>query len=108
MLEQEICRVQAVKSVANNRLGNALEWAVRSHDSIFVTSIADKFLENYAKTSTLLCPDVIANIGPKMFISPRLVFLVKYFDFHQYYQCGEFPQASELLINLLDSKITPE
>lgn len=56
----------------------------------------------------MMCHDVLSNIGAKMFISPRLVFLVKYFDFHEYYKCGEFPQAAELLVNLLDSKITPE
>lgn len=43
--EREICRVQAMKSLQNERLGNALEWAIRSHDSIFVTAIADKFLD---------------------------------------------------------------
>lgn len=56
----------------------------------------------------MLCHDMLANIGAKMFLSPRLVFLVKYFDFHEYYKCREFPQAAELLVNLLDSKITPE
>lgn len=56
----------------------------------------------------MLCPDLLGNVGAKMFISPRLVFLVKYFDFHEYYKSREFPQAAELLVNLLDSKITPE
>lgn len=64
--------------------------------------------QNYSKTGQMMCHDVLSNIGAKMFISPRLVFLVKYFDFHEYYKCGEFPQAAELLVNLLDSKITPE
>lgn len=43
-LEREICRVQGMKSLKNNRYGNALEWAIRSSDNIFVTSIADIFL----------------------------------------------------------------
>ena len=55
-----------------------------------------------------MCPDVLKNIGAKMFISPRLVFLIKYYDFHQYYKEYEFAQAAELIVNLLDSKITPE
>lgn len=42
------------------------------------------------------------------FSAPRLLFLVKYFDFHRYYSPGAFSQAAELLINLLDSKIIPE
>lgn len=43
-IEKEICRVQAMQSLRNRRYGNALEWALRSHDNIFVTSIADIFL----------------------------------------------------------------
>lgn len=42
--EREICRVQAVKSFNNGRYGNALHWALRSQDNIYVTSIADLFL----------------------------------------------------------------
>lgn len=34
-----------MKSLQNNRLGNALEWAIRSRDNIFVTAIADRFLD---------------------------------------------------------------
>lgn len=54
------------------------------------------------------CPEILDKIKEKMFISPRLVFLIKFFDFHQYYERTEFPQAAELLVNLLESKITPE
>lgn len=42
-----------------------------------------------------------------MFISPRLVFLVKYCDFHIYHRTKQYAAAAELLINLLDSKIAP-
>lgn len=42
-----------------------------------------------------------------MFISPRLVFLVKYCDFHIYHRTKQYASAAELLINLLDSKIAP-
>lgn len=43
-VEKELCRVQARKSFNNGRYGNALEWALRSQDNIYVTSIADLFL----------------------------------------------------------------
>ena len=56
----------------------------------------------------MLCPDILGHIGPKMLVSPRLVFLAKYFEFHEHYKSGEFPQAAELLVSLLDSKIAPE
>lgn len=42
-----------------------------------------------------------------MFISPRLVFLVKYSDFQNYHRTQQYAAAAELLINLLDSKIAP-
>lgn len=44
-VERELCRVQAVRSLSNMRFGNALEWAIRSHDNIFVTAVADRFLD---------------------------------------------------------------
>lgn len=56
----------------------------------------------------MLCPDILSNIGAKMFVSPRLVFLIKYYDFHHFYKMREFIPAAKLLVNLLDSKITPE
>lgn len=108
LAEKEICKVRAKKSFDDERYGNALEWAIRSKDAIFVTSIADFFLNYYSKNGDMIGADVIANIGAKMFISPRLVFLVKYFDFYQFYRRKNFLPAAELLINLLDSKITPE
>lgn len=42
-----------------------------------------------------------------MFVSPRLVFLVKYCDFQNYHQAQQYGAAAELLINLLESKIAP-
>ncbi|XP_011200003.2 nuclear pore complex protein Nup75 [Bactrocera dorsalis] len=106
--EQDICKIQSKKSLDEQRYGNALEWAIRSKDTLYVTTIADFLLNHYSKTGDMLCPDVIANIGAKMFISPRLVFLVKYFDFYQFYRKRDFLPAAELLVNLLESKITPE
>lgn len=44
LTEKEICRGQAVKSFSNGRYGSALDWALRSQDIIYVTSIADHFL----------------------------------------------------------------
>lgn len=120
--------MQARKSFNNGRYGNALEWALRSQDNIYVTSIADLFLrvsqnylillklffivrflylQHYTKTGEILCKDVIKHIGAKMFISPRLVFLVKYCDFQNYHQAQQYGAAAELLINLLESKIAP-
>lgn len=42
--EKELCRVQARKSFNNGRYGNALDWALRSQDNLYVTAIADLFL----------------------------------------------------------------
>lgn len=43
--EQEICKVQAKRSLDSQRYGNALEWAIRSKDTLYVTSIADFLLK---------------------------------------------------------------
>uniref|UniRef100_A0A1B0A4K4 Nuclear pore complex protein Nup85 n=1 Tax=Glossina pallidipes TaxID=7398 RepID=A0A1B0A4K4_GLOPL len=42
---EEICKVQAKKSFTEERYGNALEWAIRSKDTFYVTSIADYLLK---------------------------------------------------------------
>ncbi|KAG5675136.1 hypothetical protein PVAND_005065 [Polypedilum vanderplanki] len=108
MVEQEICRVMVKRSISLENYGNALEWAIRSRDNIYITKVANIFLDHYCLKGEMLHKDLLANIGAKMFIAPRLLFLVKYFDFHQFYQARAFSQAAELLINLLDSKIIPE
>uniref|UniRef100_A0A1A9ZQT6 Nuclear pore complex protein Nup85 n=1 Tax=Glossina pallidipes TaxID=7398 RepID=A0A1A9ZQT6_GLOPL len=102
--EGEICKVKAKKSFTEERYGNALEWTIRYQDTFYITFIADYLL----KTGDMLCPDVIANMGARMFISPRLVFLAKYFDFYQFYRKNDFLPAAELLLNLLESEIIPE
>lgn len=106
-VESEICKVLVKRNLANRQYGNAMEWAIRSRDSFYVTAVANIFLEHYCNHGEIMCEDVIANIGAKMFVSPRLIFLVKYYDFRQFYRERSFAQAAELLINLLDSKITP-
>jgi nuclear pore complex protein Nup85 len=73
-----------------------------------VTKIANIFLLHYCKTGQMMHKDLLAHVGAKMFIAPRLLFLIKYFDFHRFYSARAFAQAAELLVNLLDSKIIPE
>lgn len=106
-VEQEICKVLSKRSYDNERYGNALEWAIRSKDVLLVTAVADFILKHYSRTGKLLCPDTLAYVGGRMFVSPRLVFLTKYYDFYQFYRGRDFLAASELLVNLLESKITP-
>lgn len=54
--ERELCRVQATRSLQRERLGNALEWAIRSGDNVFVTAVADRFLDVSSRvTSVDLC-----------------------------------------------------
>jgi nuclear pore complex protein Nup85 len=43
--ESEVCRVMVQRNMANQRFGNALEWAIRSRDNVYVTAVADVFLE---------------------------------------------------------------
>lgn len=107
-VEQEICRVMVKRSMSLKSYGNALEWAIRSRDNIYVTKVANIFLHRYCKSGEMMHSDLLAHVGAKMFIAPRLLFLIKYFDFHRFYTARAFAQAAELLVNLLDSKIIPE
>ena len=108
MVELEVCRVMIKRSLSLKNFGNALEWAIRSRDNIYVTKVANIFLHHYCKSGEMMHKDLLSHIGAKMFIAPRLLFLIKYFDFHRFYSARAFPQAAELLVNLLDSKIIPE
>lgn len=96
------------RALSQTNYGNALEWAIRSKDNIYVTKVANIFLNHYIAKGQMMHEDLLANIGAKMFSSPRLLFLVKYFEFHRFYRTRSFSQAAELLVNLLDSKIIPE
>lgn len=107
-IEQEICRVMVQRSLSLTNYGNALEWAIRSRDNIYVTRVANIFLHHYIAKGQMMNEDLLANIGAKMFSAPRLLFLVKYFEFHRFYRARAFSQAAELLVNLLDSKIIPD
>ncbi|TDG51084.1 hypothetical protein AWZ03_002447 [Drosophila navojoa] len=107
-VEQSICKVLSKRAYADQRYGNALEWAMRSKDVLLVTAIADFILKHYSNTGVMLCPDVITSIGARMFVSPRLVFLTKYFEFYEFYRERDFLSGAELLVNLLASKITPD
>ncbi|XP_034478529.1 nuclear pore complex protein Nup75 [Drosophila innubila] len=107
-VEQDICKVLSKRAYNDQRYGSALEWAIRSKDVLLVTAIADFILKHYSKTGIMLCQDVITSIGARMFVSPRLVFLSKYYEFYDFYRQRDFLSGAELLINLLASKITPD
>uniref|UniRef100_A0AAG5DIP2 Nuclear pore complex protein Nup85 n=1 Tax=Anopheles atroparvus TaxID=41427 RepID=A0AAG5DIP2_ANOAO len=103
----EICKVLMKRNLAQRRYGSALNWAIRSRDSAYVRDVANILLEHYCNHGELLCEKMIANLGSKMFLSSRLVFLKKYYDFRQLYRQLEYAQAAELLVSLMDSKIVP-
>lgn len=43
-IERDVCRVVSARYLSEGDFGNALVWGVRSQDNIYVTSIADIFL----------------------------------------------------------------
>lgn len=59
------------------RLGNALAWALKAQDNIFITYIADQFLKRYVEYGKLDCRDLLENLGFCMMASDRLTFLGK-------------------------------
>ncbi|XP_052873331.1 nuclear pore complex protein Nup75 [Anopheles cruzii] len=106
-VEAEVCKVLTKRFLALKRYGSALDWAIRSGDSAYVCDVANIFLEHYCNHGELLCESLVANLGAEVFISSRLVFLKKYYDFRQFYQEQAYAKAAELLVNLMDSKIMP-
>lgn len=44
-VETDICRVQVKKNLQKKCYGNALEWSLRSKDTVYITGIANIFLE---------------------------------------------------------------
>lgn len=76
IVEKELCHVQARKSFNNGRYGNALDWALRSQDNLYVSSIADLFLrvsihlhlhiyKNHRTNIPATCDYVQCRIGTK-------------------------------------------
>lgn len=74
--ERELCRVQAIKSLNNDRLGNALDWALRSQDNLHVTSIADLILKVRVLSSLY-----------SMFVVVVFVFHYRLFDLFAHFNC---------------------
>lgn len=43
-VESEVCKVMSRKALGENLLGDALVWAIKSQNNLFVASVADIFL----------------------------------------------------------------
>ncbi|XP_053669661.1 nuclear pore complex protein Nup75 [Anopheles nili] len=103
----EVCKVLTKRSLAVKNYSGALDWAIQSRDSSYVRDVANIFLEHYCNNGELLCEKHIAHLGSKVFVSSRLVFLKKYYDFRKFYREQAYSNAAELLVSLMDSKIMP-
>lgn len=64
-----------MRSYQQQRLGNALTWALQSQDSGFATYLANKFLELYSQEGKFHSMDLLDNLGSCMLVSDRLTFL---------------------------------
>lgn len=127
-LEQGLCRIESRKWLHkaatnnNHKYGSALIWAIRSLDRMLINHIVDKYLQHYLLTAATLyekqesmdCQgelsdmDVIVNIGDAMTLSDRLIFLCKYYEFHQLRKNAQFRSAAKILVDMLASNATPE
>lgn len=103
-----VCKVMASKSLRQERLGNALAWALRSMDANLTNHLADKFLEGFASKGEFEASDLLDNLGSCMLVSERLTFLGKYCEFHQLYKANEMKAAGSLLVSLLSSHLPPK
>jgi hypothetical protein len=64
-----------MRSYQQQRLGNALTWALQSQDAGFATYLASKFLELYSQEGKFHSMDLLDNLGSCMLVSDRLTFL---------------------------------
>ncbi|XP_026281653.1 nuclear pore complex protein Nup85 [Frankliniella occidentalis] len=103
-----ICKVMASKSLRQDRLGNALAWALRSTDANLTNHLADRFLEGFADKGEFEATDLLDNLGSCMLVSDRLTFLGKYCEFHQLYKSNNLKAAASLIVSLLSSHLPPK
>ncbi|CAG9767112.1 unnamed protein product [Ceutorhynchus assimilis] len=105
---QSISKILAMRSLSQGRLGNALTWASKSQDRLFISRIADKFLQEYVDTGEWRCIDMLDDFGSSMLASERLIFLGKFIELHKLYQAKEYKECGELYMSLLNSKLVPQ
>ncbi|KAJ1526851.1 hypothetical protein ONE63_008410 [Megalurothrips usitatus] len=103
-----VCKVMAFKSLHQERLGNALAWALRSMDANLTNHLADRFLEGFSDKGEFEATDLLNNLGSCMLASDRLTFLGKYCEFHKLYKDGNLKTAGTLLVSLLSSHLPPK
>ncbi|KAF6209845.1 hypothetical protein GE061_015597 [Apolygus lucorum] len=108
---KSVCKIMGHQKLERENLAGALTWALLSNDSEMAGNIADKFLRSYARGCSEVeigCASVLENLGQSTLISPRLTFLAKYCEFHSLYENGGVKEAAELLVRLLESKVSPK
>ncbi|KAK6171584.1 hypothetical protein SNE40_019741 [Patella caerulea] len=104
---QTICKVMGMKSLRRGKLGAALSWFLRSRDVTATSKLTERLIMEYSKTGQFEYTDILDNLGPAMFLSNRLTFLVKYREFHKLYESGETNKAASLLLSLLEARLAP-
>lgn len=127
-LELSLYKIQArkwlevAKANQKQKFGAALFWAIRSKDKMLINNIVEQYLQHYLKTAAeqvaktekmtadgeLLDEDMVANIGSSIILSDRLIFLGKYYEFHQLKNAAQFEAAAKILVDMLDSNAIPE
>lgn len=106
-LQKSISKIVSRKWLSLGRLSSALNWAIKGDDDTLMTHICDLFLKHFIKTEEFLDEDLINSLGSHMLKSDRLTFLAKYYEFHQLVENKKVSEAFDLLISLIESKISP-
>ncbi|XP_017774587.1 PREDICTED: nuclear pore complex protein Nup85 [Nicrophorus vespilloides] len=107
-IAHSVAKIEGLKSLRNDRMGNALVWALRSQDSNFASFLADKFLKKYVDTGILPNVDLLSYLGSCMMASDRLIFLGKYYQFNKLHKDKSYREAAKALVSLIASKFTPK
>lgn len=105
---KSICKVMGKKCLLNNRVGQALNWFLKSKDSSYATVLSERILTEYSETGQFSNLDLLENLGSSMFLSSKLTFLGQYREFHKLYEDGDIQEAAILLVSLLSARLAPK
>uniref|UniRef100_A0A914VTR9 Nuclear pore complex protein Nup85 n=1 Tax=Plectus sambesii TaxID=2011161 RepID=A0A914VTR9_9BILA len=102
-----VARQMTVKLLSAGRINIALGWCLQAKDPALVSFVVERALLEYGQSGLLGSLHLLEHLGDNAFISPALIFLQKYHEFHSLLKAGELLKAGQLLTDLIVSKVAP-
>ncbi|KAJ1720571.1 hypothetical protein LPJ53_004812 [Coemansia erecta] len=89
------------------RLGAAIGHFAQVADTASIGLICDQLWKEYLDSGKLTYGSVIDSVISTGVEHDRLMFLVKYRDFHESYRAGEYVESGKIILSILLSEIAP-